>query len=324
MNNTIGRLEPANLRDSWSNEAQHFTPWLAQAENLALLGEAVGLSLEPEDTEVAAGSYKADIVAGLPGSSDKVVIENQFGNTDHDHLGKLLTYAASLRATKVIWVAEKFTEGHRKTIEWLNQLSVTKLQLFAVEISLWRIGTSPAAPQFVVVSQPDDSARVLRDEQDPEPVGAPRLYLEFWTQFREHMESADSPLSFPTPGPRGWFPISIGRSGFGVNAMVSVQKGYVGCELYMSGPKANRAFSLLQRQKEDVETELGILERPLRWESLPEGNDCRIDVYMREDRVELERRKDWPSHFAWLKVHCESFAHVFRPLVKELDLTAGE
>lgn len=256
----------------------------------------------------------ADIVASLAGGQGKVVIENQFGKSDHPHLGKALTYAADLGATAVIWVAEQFTDNHRKTIDWLNQLAITKLQLFAVEIRLWRIGDSPAAPQFIVVSQPDDSARVIRDEQSPEPRGAPRLYLDFWTQFREHMVSNNSPIRVPRPASQGWISIAVGRSGFGVNPGLSVQKGSISCELYMSGPTANRAFLLLEQQKEEIEAALGAAD----WQPLPEGNDCRIAVYRTD--VDLKRREDWPTHFAWLQERCESFVPVFRPRVKALEL----
>ena len=70
------------------------------------------------------GSFSADILCRrLDGGSDEeswVVIENQYGRTNHDHLGKLLTYAAGLKARTVVWIAEEFRDEHRAALDLLN------------------------------------------------------------------------------------------------------------------------------------------------------------------------------------------------------------
>src|SRR6266545_1786839 len=101
----LGRLEPVDLRTYWIDEARDFTPWLAQEENLALLGETIGIELELEGVEVRVGAFKADILAEEAGTGQYVLIENQLERTNHDHLGKLVTYASGLGATAVVWVA---------------------------------------------------------------------------------------------------------------------------------------------------------------------------------------------------------------------------
>jgi hypothetical protein len=116
---TFGRLEPAKVRDYWVDEARDFTPWLAREENLGLLADTLGISLELVGTEQRVGPFKADIVA--KDGEDTIVIENQLDPTDHKHLGQLLVYAAGRNAVTVVWVAKQVTDEYRKVIDWLNE-----------------------------------------------------------------------------------------------------------------------------------------------------------------------------------------------------------
>ena len=182
----ISTLEPVDLRTVWADEAQHFTPWLAESENLTRLGDALGLTLEPRGTEQAVGSFSADILCRrLDGGSDEeswVVIENQYGRTNHDHLGKLLTYAAGLKARTVVWIAEEFRDEHRAALDLLNASTTQEHAYFGVEIELLRIDNSKPAPRLNVVVRPNDWTK--RPDPDNEPSEAKRLQLEFWTDFQ--------------------------------------------------------------------------------------------------------------------------------------------
>src|SRR5271155_920997 len=115
MTFNLGDIKKLRVRDYWKHEEHAFTPWLAQDENMEKLADAIALELQVEQIEVPVGPFSADILA-KDTSGNYVVIENQFGKTDHDHLGKLLTYAATLGATAVVWIAEQFTDEHRKAI----------------------------------------------------------------------------------------------------------------------------------------------------------------------------------------------------------------
>ena len=165
----------------------------------------------------------------------------------------------------------------------------------------------------VLFPKPNEFTKAVQETQ--ELSGAQRIYMEFWTAFREYMKSEGSTVRLPKPGPYGWLTVSIGKTGFAVNPTLSVQKGYVGCELYIGGAAANQAFARLQAQKEEIEAELGSLD----WQPLPERNDFRIAVY-EEGHVDLMRRDEWANHFKWLKERCEEFAKVFGPRVKALTL----
>jgi len=144
---TLGRLQRIDLREVWSSESSGFTPWLAESENLNLLGDTVGIELEFEAREKDVGNFRADILCKDSLSGDCVLIENQLEKTDHTHLGQLLTYATGLEAKTIIWVAEKFTEEHRAVLDWLNEIADGRCNFFGLEIELWQIGDSPHAPR---------------------------------------------------------------------------------------------------------------------------------------------------------------------------------
>ena len=152
----LSRLVHVDLREAWQDEAAHFTPWLAEQENLELLGDALGIGLELEATEQGVGPFAADILCKEPMRDQWVLIENQLEQTDHTHLGQIITYAAGLNAVTVIWIARKFVEQHRAALDWLNEITAEGTDFFGVEVELWRIGESSAvAPKFNIISKPN-------------------------------------------------------------------------------------------------------------------------------------------------------------------------
>ncbi len=142
-----------NLRSIWPDEARDFTPWLAKEQNLKLLGDAVGIDLVLEEKESSVGAFSADIYVKEEGTNRRIIIENQLEATDHDHLGKLITYASGKSADVVIWVVKKARDEHRQAIEWLNQRTDNSLGFFLLEIELWKIDNSRTAVKFNVVEQ---------------------------------------------------------------------------------------------------------------------------------------------------------------------------
>jgi len=164
----FGKLETVQIREGWPREDQDFTPWLA-LEGLALLGSEIGMELEKVETESVVGSYRANILAKQTDTGEFVVIENQFGRTDHTHLGQLLTYAAGVGADgagakTIVWIAGQFTEPHRAALDWLNRCTDPGIRFFAVEIQLWRIGASPFAPKLKIISRPNDEQKQLTQQ----------------------------------------------------------------------------------------------------------------------------------------------------------------
>ncbi len=162
----LSRLERVDLRKAWVSEPADFTPWLAREENLAFLGEALGMSLVLEATEKSVGPFAADILCREPQTEQWVLIENQLEQTDHTHLGQIITYAAGLNAVTVIWVAATFVEEHRAALDWLNEVTAEGTNFFGVDVELWRIGDSAVAPKFNIASKPNAwSKRVTKSAE---------------------------------------------------------------------------------------------------------------------------------------------------------------
>ena len=195
----LGRLERVELRDIWVSEASEFTPWLARPENIAELGMALNIDLELEAQEKAVGPFRADILCKDIGTDRWVLIENQLERTDHIHLGQLLTYASGLEAVTIIWIAARFTEEHRATLDWLNKITDESFRFFGLEVELWRIGNSPAAPKFNIVSKPNDwsqsvahAARVIDDAELSETRIKQRAY---WAALNTALIAAGGPVT---------------------------------------------------------------------------------------------------------------------------------
>src|SRR3954449_13170506 len=189
MNDTpLGRLERVELRDVWISEATSFTPWLARPDNLLVLAEALGIDLELEAQEKAVGPFRADLLCKDIGTDRWVLIENQLEKTDHTHLGQLLTYASGLEAATIVWIAARFTEEHRSTLDWLNKITDDSFRFFGLEVELWRIGDSPAAPKFNIVSKPNDwsqsVARGARAIVETELSETRVMQREYWEAFQ--------------------------------------------------------------------------------------------------------------------------------------------
>lgn len=203
MKRDLGRLKKLELREAWETEAGDFTPWLAREENLKLLGDAIGIELECEAQEKNVGPFRADILCKDTATNDWVLIENQLERTNHGHLGQLLTYAAGLNAVTIVWIAERFSDEHRAVMDWLNERTDEKINLFGLEIELWQIGDSPPAPKFNVVSQPNDWTRTVQDAaSSAEVTQHQQIQLRFWTAFRQFMEAKGSSIKCRKPAPR--------------------------------------------------------------------------------------------------------------------------
>jgi hypothetical protein len=310
----LGRLDKLDIRDQWQNEEYDFTPWLAKESNIQLLADEIGLDLEVEDTEVFIGSYKADIVA-KDGEDRKVIIENQLSKTDHKHLGQLLTYASGIGAKIVIWICKEVTDEHRQAIDWLNEVTIADVAFFACEVELWKIGNSPWAPKFKVVSSPNDWSKSVKGAV---PAGAlsetKKAHLDFWNGFKEFMSASETDLKLRTPRPQHWYSIAIGRSKFNISLTTNTQAKRIGCEIYIRGKNAKTAFAMLQEKREIIENDLGKVE----WQELPEGQDCRIIQYREGDS---KNKNNWESLHQWLKDRSEAFYRVFSPIIKSLPLS---
>lgn len=314
----LGRLTKVDdLSTVWASEAKHFTPWLAEKDNITLLGETIGIpDLGVQDTEVEVGPYSADIVC-KDAEGAFVVIENQLGKTDHTHLGQLLTYAAGLEAATVVWIARQFTAEHRAALDWLNQITDQRFNFFALEIELWQIGSSAIAPKFNIVSQPNDwSTRVKATTSRKETISdVQQLHLEFWTQLREFMQDRPRPVKLGKPSVNYWSYVGIGTPDIYLRALNAMRDQRSSVQLRIGGPHRAAYYKQLVAMKTQVEQKLDF--GALLWEPLP---DNKTESHIVRKRVsDPKDRNTWPELNNWFAETLERFDEVFRPIVKGLN-----
>lgn len=309
----LGRLEPVNLRNYWQDEARDFTNWLSGNENLGLLSDALSMDLELEGVEVPVGPYKADIVARDVSSDTRVVIENQLEKTNHDHLGKVLTYASGLDATIMIWIAKEFSEEHRRAFDFINEQASPNLQCYGIEIELWKIGDSSPAPQFKIVSRPNEyTSEIKTDLSSSDLTETKALYLDLWHGLKKHFAEKGTVLNIRKPRPQQWFAIAVGRSKFQISLTASTQHQRIGCEIYIRGKNAKTAFKLLIDKKEQIEQSIGQVD----WQELPAKQDCRIVIY--KYGIDIRDRNNWQDAYKWFKENAEKFHKTFSPIIRSL------
>lgn len=318
MTKSLGKLERVELRDIWATEDRDFTPWLAQESNLELLAETIGMELELEAQEKDVGPFRADILCKSMDDDSWVLIENQIERTDHRHLGQLLTYAAGLQAVTIVWVASKFTEEHRAALDWLNKITDESFRFFGLEVELWRIDDSIAAPKFNVISKPNNWSKSISQAaqqiSERATTETKELQYRYWQQLVSHLQNAGSKLRPQAPRPRHWHNFSIGRSGTKIATTINTRENRIGAELYLQHPEYSKAFfHLLLKDKDAIESEIGFA---LDWQELPEKTASRIAMYKDADPT---NETGWGEQHQWLMGVVEKFDRAFRQRLTKLN-----
>ena len=214
----LGKLQEIDIRKVWQHEQYDFSKWLASDENIHELGETLGLSLTDVETEKFAGNYRCDILCKDEITGKVVLIENQLESTNHDHLGKIITYASCLDASVVVWIVSSARQEHASAIEWLNKHTDDDLSFFLIEVHAYKIGDSDPAPQFKVIEQPNDFAKSVKAiSQNSSLNESQKRRLEFWTQFNEVLEERGKPFNKRKPGTDHWYSVATGTSGCHIN-----------------------------------------------------------------------------------------------------------
>ena len=226
-------------------------------------------------------------------------------------------YASGLKAVTIVWIARAFTEEHRATLDWLNAITDEEFAFFGLEIEPWRIGSSPPAPKFNVISKPNDwSRQVTQAAQRIEATDLSdirKTQLEFWTGFMESLSNRGSKVRPTTPRPQHWASFSIGRSNFRLDAYALVRDSGIGVNLILSGEYAKGHFHALLREKDKIATEIGL---PLQWRELPQYKESQI--YTGPRPADFSQRGRWPEYYAWLAEMLEAYSRIFASRIRTL------
>lgn len=305
----LGKLEKIDdLRTIWPHEAQNFTKWLAQEENLGLLSETIGIELVLEERESSVGDFSADLYASEEGTGRKVIIENQLEDTNHDHLGKIITYASGKNAEVVVWIVKRARDEHRQAIEWLNQHTDEKIGFFLLEIELWRIDESSPAPKFNVVERPNDWVKEMKAAESLSE--GKQLQLHFWKAFAEYAFAKDDFKRVFSPRkaqPQQFYDLSVGNSHLVLQLTASPKKRRVTAGIYIKDDK--ELYDRFLEEKEQIEN---IIESRL--ECSVGQKDCRIIV---GKTVDLRKEQEtWKDSFEWL---CDMSIR-FRTVIRQMGI----
>ena len=273
----IGKLEEVDIRELWKHEQYDFSEWLAKKENIENLNEILGLTLVDISKETYVGSYRCDLFARDEATGTKVIIENQLEISNHDHLGKIITYASGLDAKVVVWIVTKAREEHRSAIEWLNNNTNSNVNFFLIEIHAYKIGNSDKAPMFKVVEQPNDFIKNNKSSSNNESMNKSQSQrIEFWSQFNDVVIERGKPFNTRKPTTDHWYNIAIGTSEAHIDITLVNKDSLIGVELYITNNK--ELFDKLYEKKENIENDLGF---KLDWRRLDNSKASRILYYIK-------------------------------------------
>lgn len=310
----LGKLKKLGLeemRKIWPHEEKDLSPWIA--ENIDDLNKVLNLQIEIEGREEYIYNFRLDLVGTDNFSQMPVIIENQFGESNHDHLGKLITYSAAKEAGIIIWIANKILIAHRNAIEWLNQISPQDMTFYGVELEVFQIDNSLPAPNFRIVAGPPPSKRKV-----PPGEISPRnkRYLDFFTRLRTKILSIQPDFTRANAPAQSWWGLGIGRSGFSAVSCFTIDNKFsVGIYIDMGKKESNeKAFAELKENRRVIEPNLG---EELVWDPLPDRRACRI--YLAIDGTIDDDEQKLAEIIEWATPLVIKFREVFSLLVRNIQ-----
>lgn len=255
------------------------------------------MDLRLEQAEVPVGGFFLDLLGFDEGTGEQVIVENQLEGSDHYHLGQLLTYAGGLDPVNIVWVAESFRAEHRAALSWLNEHTDERTRFFAVEVAAARIGSSPFAPLFEAVVQPNDWQKQVRPASSSlGRTTRQETHRRFWAEWLEQLHVAAPGWTNARQAlAQNWMSLPTGMSG--VNYAAIISRTFVAVEIFFGDrdPDVNAArMKALSGQRAVID---GALGAGTEWQELPGRKGTRIRVSMDAD---IDDEATWPQHQAWM------------------------
>lgn len=306
----VAKLERVPLRAAFPSEVKNLSRWVQL--NLDELNAATGLSLANPSVEQPAGDFSVDLIAEDE-TGAKVIIENQIGKSDHDHLGKVLTYLTAHEAQAAVWIVEKPRTEHVAAIAWLNQSS--SADFYLVKIEAFKIGNSDVAPLLTLIVGPSPEAKLVAGEKEKFQARHNER-LQFWQGLLEVANKKTQLHAGRAPTRDTW--LSAGVAGINFNYIIRQHEARV--EVWIGrGPgraaENTEIFNKLFSKKDEIETAFG---DKLDWEPLEGRDGCRIVA-----TSELGGYRDpekWPEIYEWMTDKMVALEQAFRPRIEALHL----
>lgn len=284
----LGKLQEIDIRTVWPHEQYDFSKWLAQDENIRELGDSLNLSLTDVETETSVGNFRCDILAKDELTGKMVLIENQLEATNHDHLGKIITYASGLDAAVVVWIVASARAEHASAIEWLNKHTDNELSFFLLEVHAFKIGDSDPAPQFTIIEQPNDFAKTVKSVAKSNDLNeSQKQRLEFWTQFNDVVEAKGKPFNKRKATTDHWYNVAIGSSDANISIDLVNKEHKIRVSIWISDNKD--LYDSLVLRKDEIEEALGF---SLEWNRLDNKKASYISTYIKG--LDFKKQDNYP------------------------------
>ena len=285
----LGKLQEVDIRTVWPHEQCDFSKWLSEDENIKELGDTLNLSLTDVETEKFVGNYRCDILCKDEITGKVVLIENQLEPTNHDHLGKIITYASGLDAAVVVWIVSTARDEHASAIEWLNKHTDDEISFFLLEVHAYKIGNSDPAPQFNIIEQPNDFAKTVKAvSKNTDLNESEKSRLEFWTQFNEVVDTKGKPFNKRKATTDHWYNVAIGSSEANISIDLVNKEHKIRVSLWISDNKD--LFDSLYQQKDAIEAALGF---GLEWNRLDSKKAAYICTYIKG--LDFKKQDNYPQ-----------------------------
>lgn len=306
----LGKLKEVNIRKVWGHEQYGFSKWLSNEENINELGEILGLNLTDIKTEQFVGNYRCDIICKDEISEKIVLIENQLEATNHDHLGKIITYASGLDAAVVVWIVESAREEHASAIEWLNKHTDDTVDFFLIEVHAYQIGDSQPAPQFKIIEQPNDFAKNIKALSKTSEVGevfarTMSNRLDFWTKFNEFIDNNGKPFNKHKATTDHWYNVAMGSSKCHISIDLVNKDHKIRVGVWI--PDCKELFDIFYANKEEIQA---MVSFPLYWDRLESNKGSCACSYI--DGLNFEDTSNYNELMAQITKNVIELKNAFR------------
>jgi Domain of unknown function (DUF4268) len=297
----------------WESE-RAFSDWLITDQGLELIATDIGLYIEEPKRESKTGDYPCDITGKIASEDEHIVIiENQFGKTDHDHLGKLLTHTAMRSAITAIWIAENISDDHRQAIDWLNNNTPSHCNFYLVQIKVYDIeGTDIVLPFLDVVCRPNTQTKNQQNETSEDN----SLHIwrrAMWTEILDYIGEQKPPFTLQSANTGEKSAITIGKSNFTIYLSLTPKHSRIACELNIYGNWKDAAFNQLFKMKGDIEKDIG---GPLQWDAMLGNRSARIFIEAPINPKEETKKEDVKRWMADMSIR---FYKAFKQRVSQLQ-----
>jgi predicted nucleic acid-binding protein len=304
MSVNLSRLKQVDLREAWQHEAYDFTNWLAEDENIELLSDEIGVEIVIIEKEASVGRFNVDILAEESNTGNNIIIENQLEKTDHDHLGKIITYAAGIDAGIVIWIVKETQEEHQQAVEWLNEKTNNELSFFLVKIELWQIEESNYAPKINIIEEPNYWSKDVKSSvKNAKLTETKKMQLEFWTKLKEYADENEVDIKFRKPYAQPFYNISYGTSESYISLSVNTINKTIQTSIVI--PNSQELYNVFLNNKMTIEGEIG---ESLEWLESPDKKASRINL---TKSYSISNNDNWSEAFDWMIEKVLLFKKVF-------------